>query len=1342
MNAAGARLAIPQEPAWTDEQWDAITARDCDLLVSAAAGAGKTAVLVRRVISRVVDPVSPVEIDRMLVVTFTDAAAAEMKDRIASSLGRLLSRNPTNARLARQIALLGKADISTIHSFCHKVIRRYFYRVDIDPVFRVMDEVEAELVRLEVMEEVLERAYADQGFQEAFVALVDRYGGPGGDSGLRDLVLRIHRYSRSRPSPAAWFRRMARAFDIPEGASLDALPWTRTALEGITRSLSSANRRLKEAMELAGSGDGLAAYLPILQAESAACSEALEACRDTDWARVADAVGRCVFQRLPATRLDGPATAARDRVKALRAQAKGIISGMQGSCFTRPAGEIVEELRAVGPNMQTLIRCVEEFDTAYASRKQAAGLLDFSDLEHVCLKVLLSPDSGDGEPVPSDAALEIAGRYEEILVDEYQDINPVQDAILTLVSRGRNVFMVGDVKQSIYRFRLAEPGLFMRKYREYSKERSSACRRIDLSANFRSRRTVIDAVNFVFRQVLAQGAAEVDYDRESELVYGADYPPCPDGVGPCGPVEFHLIERRAEAAPAVAESSGTSPHEEAPHEEEEGLQAGDGARAADGAGDEAGTGEEAPSTEELEALEIEGRLVASRIARMVRGTASRPGPEFLVWDRDRGAYRPVSYRDIVVLLRATRERANVLLEVFRDAGIPAYAELGTGYFEATEIELMVSLLRVIDNPRQDIPLAAVLRSPIFGLSPDELARVRLCRPDGDFCDALADASSREELGALAGKAREFLDRLEGWRTLARRVPLSTLVWRLYRDTRYLDYVGGMPGGAQRQANLRALHERARQFDRFSKQGLFRFVRFVDRLRESQGDLGTARALGEAEDVVRVMSVHRSKGLEFPVVFVADLGKGFNLQDIEGDILFHSETGLGPVFCDPVRRIKYPTLAHLATRERRRAEALAEELRILYVALTRAKEKLVMVGSARDLAKRAQRWCDDVSRRGWGLSEEYLVSAGSLLDWIAGALARHAGGGSPIRALAMMEGASLDPVVASDAARFEVKVWPAAAGRHEQAAMRGQGARETSVPLEDIARARPIDREVAPELRRAIEAHVRWTYPFAALTGLAAKVAWPELKRRFESLPDDAEVSEGGIEVGRPARIRLADRPRFMRAIGVTAAERGQAMHLVIQHLDLSVPLTVDGISSTVRSMVAADLLAPELEESIDVGAIAKFFASPLGRRVVADPLRVRREVPFCVGIEAKRVYQDLPPEVAGNERVVVQGMIDCLVDEGDGFVLVDFKTDAQAWASPDMAAHAHAGQIAVYAAAVRRIHRRPVKEAYLYFLGPGLPVRVDLPAVLRALSWDDDGPPPDDVAEPVDDRLDLDGEIP
>ena len=1270
MNNMGSSV-VPREAPWTEEQWEAITTRHKDLLVSAAAGTGKTAVLVRRVIFLVMHPTDPIDIDRLLIVTFTDAAAAEMKERIGRALEKELDSAPESTRLARQLALVNKADISTLHSFCHRIIRQYFYRLNIDPVFRGMDDTESRLLQLEVLDDLFEHYYDDFDFGEEFTDLVDRYGGRRGDENIKDLVLQVYNLSRSRPDPDMWLSRLLSKFSVPPGTSIDNLEWVDFALSSISRKVSAAYGNLSRALEIAGMPCGPNNYVGLLRKEFNACGEVLDACKKADWERIACLLDMFKFDRLPNVRQGDCDEVLKNSVQNLRNEAKGLMT-LKDDYFSGFPQRFIDELRSLRPCMKTFVDVVKGFSSAYTREKRKKNLVDFGDMEHLCLKVLREWDESKGEWGKSDIAKELSDKYSEVLVDEYQDINAVQNEILQFVSSECNSFAVGDVKQSIYRFRLAEPKLFMEKYKNYSKpDQDNPGRCIDLSRNFRSRRAIIDSVNFIFRQVFSKGVGEIDYDTDAELAFGADYPRLQPGLfrgdydNP--PVEVYLIDR-------------DTTYEDIEESQDESESGG--------------------NLEEFEALRLEAHLIAQRISEMVRGTDKKPGPEFQVWDKKVGSYRPVSYRDIVVLMRATRNRANILSDVFRQADIPAYAELGTGYFEAVEVETMLSLLKIIDNPRQDIPLAAILRSPIGGFSHDDLVRIRLCKKDGNFYQALDAARSECGEGELGSKAAGFLLKLESWRTVARKVPLSTLVWQLYRDTDYLDYVSGMPGGTQRAANLRAFHERARQFDRFSRQGLVRFLRFIDKLREAEGDLGTARALGEGEDVVRIMSVHKSKGLEFPVVFIADIGKGFYLKDLRSDILLHPEIGLAPVYCDPVRRIKYPTLLHHAAKEVKLREDLSEEMRILYVAMTRARERLVMVGSARNLSDQVSRWLRDLPKTGLGLPGEVIYSAGGFLDWIGMSLIRHKDG-IHILESGNFHGLPFEPEILEDPSRFNINVLSASQVISEFSDLQDQKPHKPGIDWDLIVKARPLGREINNELWQKIENHACWEYPYSPLTERAAKVAWREIKRQFDFSTEDARFSGEDTIIRRFVPGRFAQGPMFLQSGDITPVERGEATHLVMQHLDLGGPLDEPGIRKNIERMVESKLLTRELALSVDVLSICDFFNAPLGIRMKAYPDRVMREIPFSLGIPASRVYPELlesASSVLEGERVLIQGIIDCVISEPDGFILIDFKTGGKPWNDPLVISRKYTGQISVYKEALETIYGIPVKEAYIYLL--------------------------------------------
>lgn len=631
----------------------------------------------------------------------------------------------------------------------------------------------------------------------------------------------------------------------------------------------------------------------------------------------------------------------------------------------------MEELQELAPLMKALSELVIEFGQGYEAAKRAKGMLDFGDLEHYCLRILRDPSSTPEQMLPSIAAIEFQQQFDEILLDEYQDTNMVQEAIVSLIERpgAGNRFMVGDVKQSIYGFRLAEPKLFLQKYKSYlsrhemnkrSETDESDALRIDLARNFRSRSEVVDGVNAVFRAIMRETVAEMDYDERAELVCGATYPD-PVPADRCQ-VEFAVLNK------ADADDEETADADNS--ESSEGQ----------GEGEQGENGTLLESASELKAAQLEARWIAQQLQSLIDSG-------FQVYDGKRRENRSMQWRDVVILLRATQQWAPIIIEELQGSGIPAYAELSSGYFEATEVETMLSLLRVIDNPYQDIPLAAALRSPLFALNGEELARIRIQSAKSTYYDAVLQAAGDLFMDEdTRRKLSLFLDSLDRWREEARQGSLANLLWEIYRETGYYDFVGGLPGGTQRQANLRALHDRARQYEATSFRGLFRFLRFIERMRDSGGDLGTARALGEQEDVVRIMSIHKSKGLEFPVVFVAGLGKLFNQQDVRSAFLKHKELGFGPRFVDPALRISYPTLPYLAIRRAMRKEMLAEEMRILYVALTRPKEKMFLVATVADAEAKLKRWLSSVDASG-KMSDFRVAAARSFIDWLGPLAAR-------------------------------------------------------------------------------------------------------------------------------------------------------------------------------------------------------------------------------------------------------------------------------------------------------------------------------------------------------------------
>jgi ATP-dependent helicase/nuclease subunit A len=1273
-------------PSWTKEQLQAIEASGRNVLVAAAAGSGKTAVLVERIIRKIS---SDTDVDRLLIATFTNAAAAEMKERIRLALERALERDPGSEHLRRQLALMGRASIMTLHSFCLDVIRRYYPMIGLDPGFRVANETEAELLQAETLQDLFEDKYAGDG-DGMFARLAETFGGDRSDEPLARLVLELYRFSLSHPWPEEWLRASAAAFRAASPDQLADSEWGRDLRRFALLELEGAESLLGQALAGAMMPAGPAAYVPALRNDLSVVGSLLETVRNRPMEEWYDAFRAVSFGRLGSQRGNDTDKALQERVKRLRDDAKKIVSGLAEELFGRTPAEYAEELNACAPLMEALAELVIEFGRRYEAVKRAKGLVDFGDLEHYCLRILRDPASTPERPIPSAAALEYREQFEEILLDEYQDTNQVQEAIIDLIARpgAGNRFMVGDVKQSIYRFRLAEPGLFLDKYRRYAAGDDgdgSPGRRIDLARNFRSRKEVVSGVNDLFRIIMRERAAEMDYDERAELKYGASYPdpdPEKDGDDPFI-VECVLLDRGSD-------SGGAADGEE------------DGEAEADEAADEA-----AEELEDLEMAQLEARWIAARIRAMIAGEDGRP--PLRVWDAARRVHRRATWRDFVILLRSQKWWAEAMADELAAAGIPAYAEQRGGYFEQTEVETMLSLLRVIDNPYQDIPLAGVLRSPIGGLNAEELAAVRIAARRGPFFDAVrAAAKDPEAPEDLRRKLDKFLARLERWRNEARQGSLTELIRRVYRETGFYDLAGGLPGGLQRQANLQALFDRARQYEATSFRGLFRFLRMIDRLREQGGDLGTAGTLGEQDDVVRIMTIHQSKGLEFPVVFVAGLGKRFNLTDLNGAFLMHKQLGFGPRIVDPDLRVSFPSLPQLAIRRRLRAEMLAEEMRVLYVAMTRPKEKMILLGTTKDAEKKLERW-RQTARPDGGMPDHALTSARSYLDWLIPPVARLAepsaetdtSAGEGVVALGWRFGMTPAELLVAEAAAAAETVAEEAGEREELTRRMAAGEALPSAGMH------------ADEVERRLS----WRYPHEAAAGVAAKTSVTEMKRQLASAEAESEetpaaewpgnaASEAAAEGGDASAFRLR-RPRFLEERSLTPAERGTAAHLVMQHAPAAGPHDEDDVRALVRSMVERRLLTPAQAEAVDCAAIAAFFAGDLGRRLAAAR-RVMREVPFSRTVPAGRIRPELADDssVAG-EPVLIQGVIDCLFEDGEGrLVLLDYKTDRIRDGDVPAAAERHRFQLELYAESIGEILGRPVDEAHVFFFDAGRSVRI------------------------------------
>ena len=860
---------------WTTEQEQVIAARNCNLLVSAAAGSGKTAVLVERIITRLTEGEDPLNVDQLLVVTFTEAAAAEMKERIRGAIEKKLEEEPENIHLQRQATLIHHARITTIHSFCLSVVRDYFHTIDLEPGFRTMEEGERKLLMQEVMEELLEEEYRKG--EASFTDFVEMAATGRDDRKVEELILNLYEFSRSNPDPETWLCDSIQSYEEAENQPWDSLPFVKLALEQTWASLEDLEQSLVYAKSVCEDTDGPAAY----EAAIVSDIERIRKLRKAEsFQKLQEALSGLSFDRLATNRDQSVSEEKIQTVKSLRDQVKKELTSIRDQFFYETVEELRGDLRRAKPFVQELVRLTVAFGQAFEAKKQSQGVIDFGDMEQYALRILRK----------EEIAEEYRNKYEEIMIDEYQDSNLIQETLLTQISRvnrGKyNVFMVGDVKQSIYRFRLSRPELFMEKYETYGIEADGPKRRIDLHKNFRSRREVLDAVNYLFYQIMTKALGRVEYDEQAALYVGAQFEEKP-GFD----TEVLLIEE----------------------------------------GDS------------LESKELEARAVAARIKELKAG--------MVIFDKESGTCRSVAYRDIVILLRSLKGWTDIFSNVLNEEGIPTFCGTKEGYFQTREISLLLDYLKILDNEKQDLPLTAVLASCFGGLTSEELAQIRCAYPEGPFYQAaMYYARERKDPKLCA-----FFAQVHAFRKQVPYTAIHELLETIVSVTGYRDYVLALPGGVQRRANLDMLIEKAKAYESTSYKGLFHFLRYVEQLRKYQVDYGEANTSDEMADAVRLMSIHKSKGLEFPVVIVAGMGKRFNTQDIHSQMVIHQDLGIGVDAVYLKERMQAPTFLKKMIQNETRLENLGEELRVLYVALTRAKEKLILTGTLKSVEEKRKQY---------------------------------------------------------------------------------------------------------------------------------------------------------------------------------------------------------------------------------------------------------------------------------------------------------------------------------------------------------------------------------------------------
>ena len=1259
---------------WTPEQESAIMSpKDSNLgaqtlLVAAAAGSGKTAVLVERIITRLKDMENPLSVQELMVVTFTKAAAAEMSARIGVALAKAMESTDDKAlqaRLERQLNLLPSAHISTLHSFCQWVIRSYFYKLDIPPTARIGNEAEMALLKQEVLENLLKEAYEHNTY--GIFDLSDFFSDDKSDAGLQDKVLSLYEFAMSQSNPDGWMRHAVEPYKAAQEQDLRDTLWGRAMWVDQQAEIDRIANRIEQMEPLLESPVGPKKWDKVYQEQLAALaqlkgaqtwSDMVDVCRNLDTFTKASFTS--LGKALEKGEVDG---ALADEFKSLGSQNKDSLKGMKNGLFHIDESVLQQQFKDQYPLIHNLVELTIAFHKAYDEAKKEQGIMDFSDLEHLCLALLVEPGTED-DPKPSEVALELQDTFKEIMVDEYQDTNGVQETIINIISRVDNRFYVGDVKQAIYSFRMADSSLFMNKYNTYGLMNDTVERRIDLAKNFRSHENILTTTNFIFYQIMTQEAAELDYGEKESLIPGRIVEDAPsDWVG--GAVELHLLD-----------TSDTNRSDET-----------------DGDSETAG--------DEPENNERELDFIIQKIKEL---HASKKQ----VQNAD-GSFRQIQWRDFAVLRRSLAGWGTRAVAAMRQAGIPAVVNERDGYFEAQEIQLLLSLLQIIDNPEQDLPMAAVLHSGLVGLDANELGALRLTG-DGSLWSVMhlyAEQAQDERL-------LQFIAHIERWRTLSRRHGVADLLWDIYETLDYVNYVGAMPNGLVRRANVMALYERAKGFESSGFRGLFRFLRFVESLRDSNQDMAVANVVTEADDVVRLMTIHKSKGLEFPVVFLSGVQKKFNTMDFNSPLLVDKNGGIGLKGYYPDIRVSYPSMPWLYCKSIKSDAMKAEEQRILYVALTRARDKLFLTGYINKEIKKEKGVGAHIKHAALtqtqALGADLIKAGNSYLHWLLIAFARHLDGGAPLRNIIELEGETNFDLLDR---QCQVKV------EIHDGSLYGDLNYKADVDEMTINTVRALGKVNDVELPEEIVQRFAFTYPNLVAAKTTAKISVSELKRRFAErdaeavsatdvsmqqkpiiscdITEDTTGENAILDTSIPtiSETELADsvfgrKPLAIAAADevVTGAQWGTLMHEAMQWLPVK-KYTQKSMTDMLDSLQAEGKFSDEERSLLSDRSLYGLFNSDLGQRLIASK-RVERELPFSMLFDGNRVY----PDVENGECLFLQGIIDTVFVEDDQWVLVDYKTDRVK--SGDELIRRYKIQMDLYKEALERLTNMPVKASYIY----------------------------------------------
>ena len=1209
------------EVKWTKEQLQAIQEKGTNILVAAAAGSGKTAVLVERMIHKIIN--DKIDIDRLLVVTFTNAAAAEMRERVLEAIYKKLDENPEDENLQRQITLLNKASICTIDSFCLEVVRNHFYELEnISPNFRIADTTEIELLKQEILDDIFEERYENQ--DKDFSDLINTYTSYRDDTPLKDLILKIYTYIQSNPFPEDWLKEKIEMFHIQDfEKDFSKNPYGEILLREVEEELVDDIHTLEEVGKNLRGEAGLEKFAETID-DDIDKLKMLKGNLD-NWDRAYEIYSHFVFATWPRQKID---SSVKDKAKEIRDDVKKKFSKKLSKIFIYSSKDANQDIYDMYGILVKLEKIILDFGEEFNKRKRNKNIVDFNDIEHLALNILLKHENGEIQP--TEVANAYKEKFVEIAIDEYQDSNMVQEYILTAISNGKNTFMVGDVKQSIYKFRQAMPDLFLSKYKTYQLKETKKDEdnlKIQLFKNFRSRENVLDFTNLIFQDIMSENLGEIEYTKEEYLNLGANY----EAIHQNLETEIDVID--------LKEKEETY-QEEAENEENE----------------------NAVEEERLEDIQIEAKFVANKIKELVDS-------KFQVFDKKINGFRDIQYRDIVILLRSTKINAPIFEEEMINLNIPVFSESSQEYLDSIEIQTIMSLLKIIDNPIQDIPLVTVLRSHIGNFSDDELVEIRLSDKYDNFYTAMQKSKinvSKE----LKEKIDTFFVSLEKWRKEKEYLALDEFIWKLYADTHYYTYVGLMPNGDLRQANLKMLFERAKQYEAASFKGLYNFINFIEKLHLGSGDLGAAKLIGENDDVVRIMSIHKSKGLEFPVVFLSATGKQFNLMDLNQNILLHQKLGIGVKYIDYERQVQYDTLTKEAIKNEILTETLSEEMRILYVALTRAKEKLYITGLKKDYDKDIENMQNQVNRYhkvGDKINYILVKKYKKYLDWIL-----------------------LVYLYEKDQAKGLLKL----------NILKKQELLKTFVkPKEEEIDVRKVLNTVSVEKEevKALDKILEYQYPYELSTTIPTMTSVTKIKqvRNEEEEPKEEKQSENAVTFHKPKFLRK-DETEIL-----TNAQKGTLVHLCMQRLHENVEYDLPKVKELIQDLVTREIITDIEAKNINPYNILTFTKSNIWQEL-KNAKKIYKEKPFFINIPAKEIYGENL-----EEDILVQGIIDLYyINQQDEIILVDYKTDYVEKGKEHSLIEKYRVQLDLYKRALEETLRKKVSKVYIYSVYLGKEIEI------------------------------------